>query len=299
MRFARHRIMAGLAVAGALALAAGCSTDSDDPTGAAGTTTGGGSGLTAAEYRTQANAVCVDTESGISGLENPQNPTSEQTAEILSDGLDIQQAGIDRLKGLDPPAELQADHDRAIRLLEQRQTVTEELLERIQSGEDVTALTQELGPRIQRLRDQGDDVASEMGLTECVDGPSDSGDSEEGASALNRYRADVRAAGAAIGNFARLLQNEEAFSAKQDRLQANLDAFDQNIEDLTGYTLTNAQLERQRAGLARTGPNVPEVLGRFMEAAAAGDEGAIQNLAPEVQEVLSEFQAVVTQTGSG
>ena len=108
----------------------------------------------------------------------------------------------------------------------------------------------------------------------------------------------MRAAGAAIGNFARLLQNDESFSAKQDRLQANLDAFDQNIRDLADYTLTNAQLERQRAGLARTGPNVTEVLGRFMEAAAEGDEGAIRDLAPEVQEVLSEFQAVVTQSGS-
>ena len=298
MRFARHRIMAGLVCAGALALAAGCSTDSDDPPASTGTT-GGTAGLTAAEYRTQANAICVDTESGIAGLENPQSPTSEQTAEILSEGLEIQQAGIDRLKGLDPPDDLQTGHDRAVRLLEQRQTVTQELLDRIEDGESVSALTTELGPRIQRLRTQGDDVARELGLEQCVDGPAQSGDSGEGGggSALNRYRADVRAAGAAIGNFARLLQNDEAFAAKQDRLQANLDAFAQNIEDLNGYTLTNAQLETQRAGLARTGPDVTDVLNRFMQAAADGDEGAIQDLAPEVQEVLGDFQAVVTQSG--
>jgi hypothetical protein len=294
MRFARHRIMAGLAVAGALALAAGCSTDSDDPTPTGGSTTG--AGLSATDYREQANAICVDTEAGISGLDTPANPDAEQTADILSEGIEIQQAGIDRLKGLDPPADLQPGHDRAVRLLEQRQTVTQRLLDRIENGESVTALTTELGPQIQRLRDQGDAAAQNLGLTECVDGPSgDSGDA--GGSALNRYRADVRAAGVAIGNFARLLQNDETFAAKQDRLQANLDAFAQNIEDLNEYELTNAQLEEQRAGLARTGPDVTDVLNRFMDAAAEGDEGAIQDLAPEVQEVLGDFQAVVTQSG--
>ena len=295
MRFARHRIMAGLVVAGALALAAGCSTDSDDPTPTGGSTTG--AGLTAADYRAQANAICVDTEAGISGLDNPANPNAEQTADILSEGIEIQQAGIDRLKGLDPPDDLQPGHDRAVRLLEQRQTVTQQLLDRIEDGESVAALTRELGPQIQRLRNQGDQAAQGLGLTECVDGPStgDSGDS--GASALNRYRSDVRAAGAAIGNFARLLQSDETFAAKQDRLQANLDAFAQNIEDLNDYELTNAQLEEQRAGLARTGPDVTDVLNRFMDAAAEGDEGAITDLAPEVQEVLGDFQAVVTQSG--
>jgi hypothetical protein len=296
MRFARHRIMAGLVVVGAsLAIAAGCSTDSDDPAATTGNTSGGG--LTAAEYRQQANAVCVDTEAGIGGLENPSNPTAAQTADILADGLEIQQSGIDRLKALDPPDDLQADHDKAISLLEQRQTVTQRLLERIRGGESVAALTRELGPQIQRLRNQGDDVARELGLDECIDGPSGE-DAEAQTSALNKYREDVRAAGSAIGNFARLLQDDETFSAKEDRLQANLDAFQQNIEDLSGYTLSNATLERQRAGLARTGPNVTDVLRRFMDAAADNDQGAIQDLAPEVQRVLSEFQSVVTEGNS-
>ncbi|MDX6554476.1 MAG: hypothetical protein QOD86_671 [Miltoncostaeaceae bacterium] len=296
MRLARHRIMAGLVVVGAsLAIAAGCSTDSDDPAATTGNTTAGG--LTAAEYRQQANAACVDTEAGIGALDSPSSPTAEQTADILSDGLDIQQTGIDRLKALDPPDDLQANHDKAISLLEQRQTLTQQLLSRIRDGESVADLTQSLGPQIQRLRTQGDDVARDLGLDECIDGPSDA-DSEEETSSLNKYREDVRAAGSAIGNFARLLQNDESFSAKEDRLQANLDAFQQNIEDLSDYTLTNATLEQQRAGLARTGPNVTDVLRRFMDAAADNDQDAIQDLAPEVQQVLSEFQEVVTPGSS-
>jgi hypothetical protein len=297
MRLARHRIMAGLVVVGAsLAIAAGCSTDSDDGAATTGNTSGAG-GLTAAEYRQQANAVCVATEEGIGGLANPANPTAEQTADILEDGLEIQQTGIDRLKALDPPDDLQANHDKAVSLLEQRQTITQQLLDRIRDGEAVPALTRELGPRIQQLRNQADDVARDLGLEECVDGPSGE-DAEAQTSALNKYRQDVRAAGAAIGNFARLLQTNESFAAKKDRLEANLDTFQENIEDLGDYTLSNATLERQRAGLARTGPNVTDVLRRFMDAAADGDQKAIQDLAPEVQRVLSEFQSVVTQGGT-
>ena len=308
MRFVRHRIVAGLLAAAALGFAAGCSTDSDDPQ-ATGTSTSPAapSTPTAAEYRQAANAVCVETEQGISELDNPPNATAEQTADILEDGLEIQQEGIDKLKALEPPANLQARHERAVRLVEQRQALTQQLLERIRDGEDIQKLTRELGPRIQRLRTQGDNAARALGLTECLDGPSGGGGGGTqttgggggGAnqSALNRYRADVRAAGQAIGRFATLLQSDESFDAKAERLQTNLDAFDKNIRELADYRLSNAQLERQRAGLARTGPEVTDVLRRFMEAAERGDESAIRDLAPEVEEVLSEFQSVVTQGG--
>jgi hypothetical protein len=304
MRMVRRRSAAVVLIGALLAFGSGCDVfgDDADPATTAGTATTppGPGGPDAAAYRQDANASCVKADQQISELDNPSNPSADQIADILEQGLTIQQEHIDELKALEPPAALEARHDRGVSLLEERQSVTEDLLERVRDGD--TNSINELGPRIQRLRTQGNAVAQQLGLTECVNAagaasvtPSDT--SGSASTPLGRYRSDVMAAGRAIAQFATLLQSGESFSSKLERLEANLDTFDQNVADLRDYELTNARLERQRAGIVRTGPQVSNVLRRFLQATAANDEGAIRALAPEVREVLSDFQSVVTEGG--
>ena len=73
-----------------------------------------------------------------------------------------------------------------------------------------------------------------------------------------------------------------------------LDDFDKAIGELETYTLSDGTLDRQRAGLVRTGPRVSDVLRQFLDAAQEGDVAAVQGLVPEVTSAITEFQQAAT-----
>ena len=75
---------------------------------------------------------------------------------------------------------------------------------------------------------------------------------------------------------------------------AALDDFDEAIAKLDTYTLEDETLDKQRAGLVRTGPKVSDVLRRFLDAAEKGDVAAVQALVPEVTSTITEFQQAAT-----
>jgi hypothetical protein len=76
--------------------------------------------------------------------------------------------------------------------------------------------------------------------------------------------------------------------------KAALDDFDQAIAKLQTYSLGDATLDKQRAGLVRTGPKVSDVLRRFLDAAQEGDVSKVQALVPEVTSTITEFQQAAT-----
>jgi hypothetical protein len=111
------------------------------------------------------------------------------------------------------------------------------------------------------------------------------------------YLADVQAAAGALTRYGTALQRVDGI-AELRRIRPALDrhvnTFDRRIKRLRGYRLENARLDRQRAGLARTGPPVADVLRRFNAAAARGDVAAIQRLVPVVQRRITAFQRAAT-----
>lgn len=295
MPLIRRRPLAGLAAIGAAVLIAGCG--------------GGSDSLSAEEFRSQADDICADFERQIDALAEPTS--ADQVLTFLRAGLPIQEAQLDRLRALDPPDELQDDFDEAIELSERQIAAIDAAADRIEGGEDPEAVISEVSDDIESLGDQADAKARDLGLTVCGaddDEPSVTTDTTPTTSTdavapggttvePSVYVADVQEAAGALQELGTLLQSVEGLDdlrAKLPRARAALDTFDAAIAKIDGYRLENAEIEQQRAGLARTGPPVSDVMNRFLDAAGNGDEQAVLALLPEVTSAISDFQAAAT-----
>lgn len=308
MRAIRRRPLAGLAaVAAAAVVIAGCGDD-------------GGSGLSADEFRERADAICADAERQIDGLEEPTS--AEGLLPFLRSGLEIQNTQLEALKGLEPPEDMTGTFDEAVALLEDQQDEITAAADRIEAGEDAQAVIQEVDPKIDEINDEADAKARELGLTVCGaedddedagtgtgagtttapaattgTAPETGGTDTSPVGQTNAYVDDVQEAATALQSFGTLLQSTTGVDDLQSKIpeaRTNLDEFDAAIAKLENYSLPTERLERQRTGLLRTGPQVSDVLRRFLDAAGSGDASAVQDLLPEVQQTIGEFQQAAT-----
>ena len=111
------------------------------------------------------------------------------------------------------------------------------------------------------------------------------------------YVKDAKAAATKLQEFGAILQSTTSLAdlkAKVPEAEAKLDEFDAAIAKLDTYTLDNPTLEKQRAGLAATGPKVSEVLNKFIQAASTGDTEAVQAVVPELSAAIQDFQNAAT-----
>ena len=310
MKRAFRRSTAGLAVVGAVALIAGCGGGSDD------------NSLSADEFRAQADAICADTNRETDAL---QAPTSgADILQYLKDGQSASDTGLEKLRDLDPPSDLEGDWQKAIELHDQRAETINGAITRIEGGEDPEAVISDVNDEVSQTNDELDALAKDLGLTVCGaddDNGTDTTTSTDttptdttatdttastdtsidipttGNAEVDQYVEDAKAAAGALTEFGQLLQavtSPEDLKDKAPEAQQSLDEFDEAIAKLDGYTLDNSTLETQRAGLVREGPVVSDVLRRFVDAAADGDEQAVQSLLPEVMTALQNFSSAAT-----
>jgi hypothetical protein len=308
MNRAFRRTTAGLAVAGAAILIAGCGGGSDT--------------LSAEELRSQADAICAATDEATDAIAAPTS--NEEILPFLIATRDAQTGAVADLKELEPPSELEENWDRAITLQDEQLNTINDAITRIEAGEDPEAVITELSPGLEERDTELDSLADALGLTVCgaddeetdpattestTTAPTTLGETTApatteattpatgGEGTVDQYLADTQAAAAALTSFGTILQgvtNIDELPAKAPAAQEALDEFDAAIAKLDGYTLEDATLDRQRAGLVEEGPAVSDVLRRFVDAAAAGDVAAVQQLLPEVQTALQDFSSAAT-----
>lgn len=307
-----RRTAAALVAAGAVALAAGCGGDES-------------SALSADELRSQADAICTDVNATTDAIDAPTS--ADGILPFLQATRDANQDGLDRLSELTPPDDLADLWNRAIDLNEQQLELINGAISRIEAGEDGEAVLNEVGPEAQATSDELDDLAGQLGLTVCgsddgepseptepdpgtdtdpgttlddpADPPADPGTSGD-IGTLDQYLEDAQAAAGALSNFGSTLQSlsgPEDLAARTDEISGILDEFDAAIARMDGYTMEDARLEQQRAGLVAQGPAVSDVLRRFVDAAASNDEQAVQALLPDVLQALQDFSSAATDVG--
>jgi hypothetical protein len=309
MSLVRSRPLAALAVLGAAAAIAGCG-GGDDDSGA----------LSADEFRQQADAICADANTRIDALDEPTG--ADQVLGFLQSGLTVQKEQLEKLKALEPPDDLAGTFSEATDLLDQQTAAIQGATDRIAGGEDPEAVIGEVDSEIDSLSEQADAKAKELGLEVC--GTEDTGtdatdttatvatapalttttppatDTTSGSATTGDtagYVEDVQAAAAALTTFGTALQSTTSLDdlkAKVPDATQALDDFDKAIGELETYTLSDGTLDRQRAGLVRTGPRVSDVLRQFLDAAQEGDVAAVQGLVPEVTSAITEFQQAAT-----
>lgn len=124
-------------------------------------------GTTADDYRAEADLICKAAKEKIGSQEGATDPQGAVAA--LSTALEPLSRQIDGLEALTPPGELAADHNEALDLLREQESLVQELVRRSpqDGGEDPVAVAQEIVPRLQGLAARSDAKATDLGLVEC------------------------------------------------------------------------------------------------------------------------------------
>jgi len=145
------RLVVGSLLAGAAMLAAGCGGG------------GGGDRLSREELITQADAICAKYEEQLNALETPQS--LEDIERLAEEGKPIVENGVNELKALEPPADLEEQWDELMEQNDANVALIDELSEAAASGDQ--ARVQEVAAEAQRQDEETDRLAREIGLEEC------------------------------------------------------------------------------------------------------------------------------------
>ena len=127
---------------------------------------GNGDGNPTSDYRKQANRICADSKRSIEAL---PPPTSAASFERYLGRVERVGEKYDRsFKALEPPADLQDQHERIIELAEESNELLDELQTALRDGrQPLEALRTNL-PEIEKLAREGNALARRMDLPECV-----------------------------------------------------------------------------------------------------------------------------------
>jgi hypothetical protein len=129
--------------------------------------------LSAAEYRTQLDRVCRESDAAVQRLGEPQ-PTVAGLAQFVERGVAAVKPAVDRAAALRPPENLQATHDQFIANGRETLAAGPRLVRRIRSADDVQGAARAVstspeGRRLEELDRQSDQLAGRLGARACVD----------------------------------------------------------------------------------------------------------------------------------
>jgi hypothetical protein len=131
---------------------------------AAGCGGGDNGGLSESEFREEANAVCEDTLKEAKEIEAPASP--EEIPDYVERLVPLVEGGLERLRALRPPADLQEDYDRMLEETEKAIDSADALTAAV--GETDTARLQEALAAGNAANRASDRLATKLGLDECA-----------------------------------------------------------------------------------------------------------------------------------
>ena len=121
--------------------------------------------LSADELRTQADAICGDVNRATAAI--PEPTSNETVLPFLQATRAAQASGLDRLRDLEPPADLADTWHEAIALNEEQLATIDYAISRIGLGEDPSTVIGDLTPGLERRQGELRVKASELGLSVC------------------------------------------------------------------------------------------------------------------------------------
>lgn len=124
---------------------------------------GDGGVLTKDELVAKADAICADANKAIDGMEQPRTPAALR--EYATKAAELADRQVDKLKALQPPADVEADWQEAMRVLSQQVTLARNLAD---SADDQGKL-QQIVEEGQKLTEKSDAIAKKIGLKQCGD----------------------------------------------------------------------------------------------------------------------------------
>ena len=122
--------------------------------------------LSPQDYRKQANAICAKAEKSLNAIPNPK--TVKELPGVVRSGIAVDRSFVKALAALSPPAALRSLHDKAVSLSRQELAGVEELLARIEDGEDPDTVIADLSPRIDPISKAEVATYRRLGLAACA-----------------------------------------------------------------------------------------------------------------------------------
>ena len=133
---------------------AGCGGSDDD-------------GLSAAEYRKQANKLCRQSERVADRL--PEAKAPDELDELFERILEVTKPYDRRLDALVPPAELRARHERAVREGDRQERYVRGLVQDLRRSDDPIPTLRKEFPKLLKMVDRSNALARSLGVDDCVE----------------------------------------------------------------------------------------------------------------------------------
>lgn len=155
----------------AVLVVGGCGGDNDDDgsSGSGAQSPPAQTRLTKAEYVTQANKICSDTEDAQEEFDDKLDDLDRNdlpaAAPIIEDGLETTREGYDKLKALSPPAADQAEVDAYLAALDRLLDAYDGLAKA--ARDDDRAAGQRVAAEVQKLDDAQEPLGEALGLDDC------------------------------------------------------------------------------------------------------------------------------------
>ncbi len=160
-----YRYLAGVVLAVVGAVAVGCGGSSEPSAGGAPTATTGADALSAADWRTQADAICTQYKAKLDAL---TQPTAEnQVVPFLKEGLAITTERAMKLEELAAPDEVKEAQATITRLQKDTNDKITAAMKKIESGTEAEAAFNEFNGAIEKNGTELDAAAKAAGLTSC------------------------------------------------------------------------------------------------------------------------------------
>ena len=143
-------ILIGLVTSTFLAVGAGCGGDGDR--------------LSREELVSEADGICAEYEAELGALAEPESLADFER--LVQDAKPIVENGIENLRALDPPEDLEDEFDEWISRNEENVAAIEDLQEAVADRDEQRI--QEIVRQIDENEQEADELAAEIGLEDCA-----------------------------------------------------------------------------------------------------------------------------------
>ena len=124
----------------------------------------GGDRLTEQEFRDRANQICADFGNELDALGEPGS--LEELGTQLEEGRTIFEDGLDELRQLRPPEELQSEYDRLLGTGDDALAAFENMQQAAEDGD--VGEVQRIAGEAEQADEESDEIARGLGLDDCA-----------------------------------------------------------------------------------------------------------------------------------
>ena len=129
---------------------------------------GGDDALSTDEYRSEARSICQEATRATRQVQAPARTTNEAVAGYFEQLIAVTRRSSERFAELEPPDELQDEHEEALAANRAGIEEVERLIADLERGGDARALLQAAQTRLTDLSRRSDEAARALGVPECA-----------------------------------------------------------------------------------------------------------------------------------